>query len=98
MTDIKTWSGFWFMNGGNLHGQWKRRQYKDIRDSVFPIAKAAWDQQQKKIEVLESHLKYALCSLEQASEMMDFDEDGEAEEMKRWCKEVRREFNLKGSI
>lgn len=53
---------------------------------------------EERIKSLESALKYALTSLEQVSEMMDFDKDGEAEEMKRWCREARKDFGLKGSI
>ena len=36
-------ANWWFFNGGNIHGQWKRRDYRGIRDAAMTLPKAAWE-------------------------------------------------------
>lgn len=78
-------------------GNMTKKQKTFVLDGKSKVGEGKVYATQREMD-LEKALKYAVTSLEQVSEMMDFDEDGEAEKMKRWCKEVRRDFGLKGSI
>ena len=34
---------WWFINGGHIHGMWKKRKYSAIRDQALTLPKAAWE-------------------------------------------------------
>lgn len=75
LMDNKTWGGWWFLNGGSIHGLWKRRRYTEIRDKVHEIANAAWFHQQDRINTIEKRLVELTDIVEYAKAKVDVPKD-----------------------
>jgi hypothetical protein len=51
------WAEWWFLNGGMIHRCFKYRKWSELRSLATQLPKAAWDEQQKKIDALEKENK-----------------------------------------
>lgn len=63
------WGDWWFLNGGFIHRVFKYRQWTQLKDLALSLPKAAWDEQQKKINAAERKLGIAKAALASISGM-----------------------------
>jgi hypothetical protein len=55
----KEFSDWWFINGGAIHGLWKNRSYKAIKDISITLPKIAWDEARREpSERIERAISY----------------------------------------